>query len=381
MSEEPTWRSVEVEAGAVEAVENWLDRPEEAPLDNARFKRAVRAMLAENARLRSVLGHCPKGIAVLDESGRLTGHNRELAALLEAQPSLGESIGRYFADTDEALLRGVIARAGTTRRAAAVLRTTSGEGRDLEFFAATLPSESSRSIGVVLAGDDRTVSLHDESARRSIEEANRVGAWAIGNEATIGVVEAIRAEAETALERGDVDRVRATLAALRDVLVRRRSRPNASPESTEVGAVARRAARLSWVGGARQRPEIHVAIEEPLHVACSERDLAQVLANVLDNAVHAVDDAERFGVISVTAARVPGRDAIEIVIRDDGVGIDPARLQRCFEPHETTRDDGAAGVGLAIARSLVESVGGTIRAISEAGRGTVVVIELPRARG
>src|SRR5579859_5138675 len=115
MSEAPTWRSVEVDAGAVDVVVRWLEqREEEAPIDAARFKRALRAVLAENARLRSVLGHCPKGIAVLDESGKLTGYNRELESLLGVSPRLGEPIARHFGESDGALLREVIERAGTT---------------------------------------------------------------------------------------------------------------------------------------------------------------------------------------------------------------------------------------------------------------------------
>lgn len=381
MADEITWRSVEVEAGSTETIESWLDSKEPAhAVENARFKRALRALLVENARLRSVLGHCPRGIAVLDEQGNLTGHNRELGELLGITPALGEPMAQYFAKTDSSLLDGVVARAGTTRRAAAVLRIENGgEGRDIEFLAATLPSEGDRSIGVVLAGEDRTADIHDETERRTIDDANRLGAWAMGNAATLREVDAFRTEAEEALREGDVERAKEVLAQLASILRRHEGRPSGTLARADVGAIARRAARLSWVGNARRSVTIHVEVDEPVHVAFSDRDLSQVLANVLDNAVHAVEDAGKFGFVVISANRVPARRTVEIAIKDDGVGIAPHRLKDCFELVETERSDGGRGVGLAIARALVESVGGSIRALSEPGRGTTVMIELPEA--
>jgi signal transduction histidine kinase len=170
------------------------------------------------------------------------------------------------------------------------------------------------------------------------------------------------------------------LRALAGVLARRPDGAKRSDRRCEVGDVARRAARLSWTGSARRDAAIHVEIDETFFVACDAHDLAQVLSNVLDNAVHAVRDAARFGCVTVNAARVADREAVEIVVKDDGVGIDPHRLQRIFDPHETTRDDGAVGVGLAVARALVESLGGSIRALSEPGRGTTMIVEVPEAK-
>ena len=378
--DDPTWRSVEVEEGAIGVVEEWLARSEPAAIDTARAKKCVRALLAENARLRSVLGHCPKGIAVLDEKGNLTGHNRELVALLGLEPVLGEPMAQHFAETDRELLAGVVKRAGTTRRAAAVLRTTEGESaRDLEFLAATLPSGDARSIGVVLAGEDRTVAIADETTRQTIDDANRYGAFAVGSTASLREVEAFRADADAALERGETKRAREALQGLRRLLARAPERPSGAAARADVGDVARQAARLSWTGRARRTVGIHVEIDEKLDVACAELDLAQVLSNVLDNAVHAVEDANRFGFVTVRAQRVPERSAVEITVKDDGVGIDPGRLKRIFDPFETSRD-GATGVGLSISRTIIESLGGTIRALSEPGRGTTMIIELPEAK-
>ena len=71
-------------------------------------------------------------------------------------------------------------------------------------------------------------------------------------------------------------------------------------------------------------------------------------------------------------------DWIEIALRDTGRGIPPEALERIFDPFFTTRPSGT-GLGLAIARKIVESMGGSIRAESQPGMGTVFLLWLRRA--
>lgn len=69
---------------------------------------------------------------------------------------------------------------------------------------------------------------------------------------------------------------------------------------------------------------------------------------------------------------------VAISVRDDGPGIDEARLQRVFELFYTTKPTGT-GVGLAMAKRLVERQGGTIDAASTVGEGATFTIRLPLA--
>jgi signal transduction histidine kinase len=121
-------------------------------------------------------------------------------------------------------------------------------------------------------------------------------------------------------------------------------------------------------------------IDEPMRARIARPDLVQVLANVLRHAVEASEGSPRFGWVTITADRVPERGVIELAVRDNGAGIPPHLLKRCFEPGEITRvgDDGQA-LGLAIVRAIVEARGGSVRALSEPDRGTTVVITLPAA--
>jgi CheY-like chemotaxis protein len=115
-------------------------------------------------------------------------------------------------------------------------------------------------------------------------------------------------------------------------------------------------------------------------VTGDHRRLLQVLGNVLTNAVKFTPEG---GTVEVGCARTDGW--LDIHVRDSGAGIDPAFLPHVFDrfrqgDSRATRRHGGLGLGLAIARHLVEQHGGEIRASSDGpGRGTTVSIRLPAA--
>jgi len=105
--------------------------------------------------------------------------------------------------------------------------------------------------------------------------------------------------------------------------------------------------------------------------------IAQVVANLLNNAAKYTPPCGRI----VLSARREG-DAVTVIVRDNGRGIPPDMLERVFERFaripEATNAGGGLGVGLSLARSLIELHGGTISVQSEgAGRGTTVTVRLP----
>jgi PAS domain S-box-containing protein len=112
------------------------------------------------------------------------------------------------------------------------------------------------------------------------------------------------------------------------------------------------------------------------------RRLNQVLNNVLANAVKFSHEGGRIR-LGVTA----DTERVAIEIRDDGVGIAPDFLPHIFErfrqaDSRSTRKHGGLGLGLAIARHLVELHGGSVRAQSDGlGRGATVTIVLPLTVG
>jgi signal transduction histidine kinase len=100
----------------------------------------------------------------------------------------------------------------------------------------------------------------------------------------------------------------------------------------------------------------------------------QVLLNLLLNAIQAMDKP---GSIHVSLQR--DDDAVLITVADEGKGIPPENLSNIFRPFFTTKGHGT-GLGLSLARRIVESHGGSIEVRSEVGKGTQFAIRLPIAR-
>jgi two-component system sensor histidine kinase BaeS len=101
--------------------------------------------------------------------------------------------------------------------------------------------------------------------------------------------------------------------------------------------------------------------------------IGQVLGNLLANAVEHTPPG---GSIVVTAERYSG-DRVAFEVRDSGPGIPSDQLPRVFDRFQKSPRSRGAGLGLAIARSLVEAHGGTIEADSPPGGGTTMRFELP----
>lgn len=113
----------------------------------------------------------------------------------------------------------------------------------------------------------------------------------------------------------------------------------------------------------------------PASVLGNRIDLQQVLLNLVMNAMDAVDASDSpTRQVAVSSACEDGRVVIRVL--DDGVGLVPGTEQHIFEPFFTTKPKGM-GVGLSLARSIVERHGGRISAESSTGGGTMFTISLP----
>ncbi len=102
--------------------------------------------------------------------------------------------------------------------------------------------------------------------------------------------------------------------------------------------------------------------------------VARAVVNLVRNAAQASSDAEP--VIVEGRANEDGRVRIDVV--DRGTGMAPDHLARAGEPFFTTKPPGAGtGLGLFVARSTIEQLGGTLGLTSEPGRGTTATVILP----
>ena len=98
--------------------------------------------------------------------------------------------------------------------------------------------------------------------------------------------------------------------------------------------------------------------------------IEQVIVNLVRNSAEALSEAGRYdGKILVEAACESG-DAVVIRVRDNGPGFDPDLLERASLPFTTTKEDGL-GLGLSLARSIIEAHGGRLAIASTSGGATV----------
>ena len=125
--------------------------------------------------------------------------------------------------------------------------------------------------------------------------------------------------------------------------------------------------------------EIAIRIEEPvvpLKLCCDRDRMMQVFANLIGNAVKFVPEKG-----TITLSAVPSGSRVLVAVRDDGPGIPATRLPHLFQRYwqaEETASKGR-GLGLFIAKGLVEVQGGAMWAESEVGVGSTFFITLPLA--
>lgn len=146
---------------------------------------------------------------------------------------------------------------------------------------------------------------------------------------------------------------------------------------TDVGDVAERAAALFEAEAGERGISLAVERQPDLpEVPADPQRVGQVIGNLLSNALRYVPEG---GHITLHAQHANG--GVELAVSDDGPGVEPADLPRLFErfwrgEKSRTRAAGGAGLGLAIARQLVEAQGGAIRAENRAEGGLRVAFVL-----
>jgi diguanylate cyclase len=144
--------------------------------------------------------------------------------------------------------------------------------------------------------------------------------------------------------------------------------------------VAQCAVQAAMPAAREKRLELSAELAESGSVLGDEDRLEQVFNNLLSNAIEFTPDG---GAISLRRASYEGQ--FEIRIEDSGEGIAPEFISKVFERFSQAdptiaRRRGGLGLGLAIARTLVELHGGTIEAASPGvGHGTSITVRLPLA--
>jgi len=147
-------------------------------------------------------------------------------------------------------------------------------------------------------------------------------------------------------------------------------------ESTEINRVIQQCCLLLRHNLEIASIQLHAQLSDALpKLQCDASQIEQVMLAVMVNAIDAMAGG---GNLWVKSTLSDDGNRVSITVRDDGSGIPPDVLPRVFEPFVTTKDTAhGTGLGLAVARSIVERHGGTIFIQSQVGKGTTVAITLP----
>ena len=148
------------------------------------------------------------------------------------------------------------------------------------------------------------------------------------------------------------------------------------PSPVNLNVLCRESAAAALVSG----PGVGIALDlDPAlsTVTTDPERLRIALVNLLVNARHAVNgaaEAAQAPLVTLRSRAITGR--VRILVADRGVGIAGTDLAQVFDPYFTSKR-GGTGLGLPIAKNIVEGLGGTITISSAPGAGTEIVIDLP----
>src|ERR1051325_10264821 len=163
-------------------------------------------------------------------------------------------------------------------------------------------------------------------------------------------------------------------------------------QSVDLNAVIEEALNLAYHGARAQDQAFNVTLQRDLDPSLARielvpQDITRVFLNLFGNGFYAANKRRQhaedaaFRPTLIVATRELG-EAVEIRVRDNGIGISPEHRDKLFQPFFTTKPPGeGTGLGLSISYDIVtQEHGGTIAVNSEPGQFTEFTITLPRSR-
>ncbi len=360
-------------AALVEAVDEMALRVAEGRERLVREKQVVERMV-ENIT---------SGVVSLDRERHVLMHNRVAAELLGV--SVGEALDQV-AEGDErlalvaAFLRRVVQRPSEMARE--TVRLNDADGAEREWSLVWVPVPGAGEPSALLVVEDATEVLRGQRLLAWAEMA-RIIAHEIKNPLTpIRLsTEHLREVYRRAPEQLDRVFERCTLNILTQVEELRSIASEFSTYSAiltidpKPGDLTQAIAEL--VEGYLAAPPEGVIVEletgGPIPARFDAKLLGRAVRNLLENAVRASAGGGR---VTVKVERLTETSQARVSVMDEGPGVRPENLPRIFDPYFSTHDTGT-GLGLPIARRVVEEHGGTITARNRSERGLEVVITLP----
>jgi two-component system phosphate regulon sensor histidine kinase PhoR len=329
-----------------------------------------------------ILAHMSDGVALLDGADHIVHVNHRFAELLDAawRPEPGVPFASY------ARIPELIELLTESRRQGRTLE------RELKPWATR--AGSARATVTPLGGappEPVLVVLHDLSESEAVQRMRQDFVANVSHELRTPLT-TLRGYAETLLEGGldDTEHREGFVRSMRDGAMRLQAlvedllalaeleRPDAALRREPLDLRALAAEHVDHVRGAAERAGLELVLEPgpPVNLSGDRVRLAQVLANLLDNAVKYTER----GSVRVTLGVANGRAWCEV--GDTGPGIPARDLPRVFErfyrvDKARSREKGGTGLGLSIVKHALAQHGGEVSVVSRVGVGTTFRFEVP----
>jgi PAS domain S-box-containing protein len=361
---------------------------------------------AEVRRLAAVVRDSNDAITVHDFDGHIFAWNRgaqEMYGWSEAE-ALGMSISDLIPEGDP---EGLPARVTQMREGQPVqpfeTQRVTRDGRILHVWVTltVLWDDAGRPVGVATTERDITERKRAETEREKLvaelEARNRElerFTYTVSHDlkSPLITIKGFAGLLAKEIADGDVEQVESDLARIRNAADRMHQLLDEllelsrvghlvnSPQEVPLSCLAREA--LDLVATRIGKSGVAVSIPPDLPVVCGDRPrLLSVMQNLLDNAAKFMGDQPEPNI--QIGARMDGDEAI-CWVRDNGIGIDPRYHERIFGLFEKLNSDSkeGTGIGLALAKRIVEAHGGRIWVESDGrGRGATFYFSIPRKGG
>lgn len=348
-----------------------------------RLSSTIASLEEERNQSRALLSSMAEGVAVVDREQRIRFANRTFRDELWDGIASDGIEGRPLTEVagHPRLLSMVSRVLETGERAEGEISTTGSESQDLL-------------VRVASAGDQgAVVVLLDITDIRRLERVRRDFVANVSHELKTPLT-AIQGFAETllsgALDEPENSRRFATiirdhanrLGRITDDLLKL-SRIEAGKLDVDVKSVAVReivngCVELSKFRAQEKKLSVELDLsDDALSVLAEPNALAEVLQNLIDNAIQYTPDGRRIIIRSEA-----GGSVVRLSVIDDGIGIPAESHDRIFERFyrvdaARSRSVGGTGLGLSISKHLVESMGGTLTVTSTLGQGSAFTVTLP----
>jgi PAS domain S-box-containing protein len=374
-------------------------------VQRARRSRAEREIRQAEERFRMVVESTPNGVVVVNANGNIVLVNAQCDKLFGYRRE--ELVGRPFElllperfRTEPSCNRRSFVASPSVRKRGNILDVYAQrkDGSEFPVEIGHTPIETSEGLVVLCVIVDTTERRFAEEARQELAHASRLAmvgelTASVAHEinqplgAILGNAEAADMLLESAPEsvaelrqilndiRKDDLRASEVIHRLRALLRKRELKiepVDCNELTSDVLLLLRAEARRRHV-----KVETQLAADLPL-VRGDKVHLQQVVLNLALNGMEAMTDTPGEKTLTVSTALTPS-GCVEIAISDVGAGIPQDRLPRLFQPFFSTKKDGM-GLGLSLARALVEANGGRIWAENNSQAGATFRFTLP-ARG